>query len=231
MTEVLQLLREHVASLQVGDHQDIGRAGDVGPDALDLGGHRGDGVIERQWPVQLTAADLPTLVHLAQRRCIERGPHARVDRLDRGQQRNARPHDAQCVRQRDRVAHDIGLVLERGFNVDCRVGDQQRADMARHIQPEDVTEPTLRAQAATGPQDGTQQLIGMQAAFHQRYDFAAARKLDRLLGRGMAVRGILHPDALQADLVCVGDGPDAVGWAHQQRIDQAGGLGQQRALQ
>jgi hypothetical protein len=60
------------------------------------------------------ARDLPAVGHLAQRRGIQRRRHLRVDGLDRGEHRHARPLDAEGVREVDRVAHDVRLVLSVG---------------------------------------------------------------------------------------------------------------------
>ena len=47
-----QLLRHHVARLEVGREQDVGIAGHLGVDALDLRRLAADGVVERQRPVE-----------------------------------------------------------------------------------------------------------------------------------------------------------------------------------
>ena len=73
--QVLELLGEHVAALEVGNDQDVGGTGDFGDDALGARRGRGHGVVEGERPVDHGAGDLAAIGHLAQRRGVERGRH------------------------------------------------------------------------------------------------------------------------------------------------------------
>ena len=63
--EVLELLRQHVARLEVGDDQDVGGARDLRDDALGARRGRGHRVVERERPVEDRAGDLAAVGHLA----------------------------------------------------------------------------------------------------------------------------------------------------------------------
>ena len=76
-------------------------------------------------PSRSAARDLSALGHLAQRGRVERRRHLRVDRLDRGQDRDLRRLDAEGHGEIDGVLADIDLVLQRRRDVDRRVGDDR----------------------------------------------------------------------------------------------------------
>ena len=161
----------------------------VGDDALGARGGGRDGVVERERPVDDGAFDLAAVGHLAQRRRVQRGGHVRVDGLDRREDGDPRPRDAERVREVDRVAHDVGLVLQRRRDVDRGVGDDERARIGRRLHQEAVAHAASGAQRAAD--HGAHQLVGVQAALHQRVDLALERELDGARGRGMAVRHVL----------------------------------------
>ena len=85
--------------------------------------------------------------------------------------------------------HDVGLVLEVGRDVDRRVGDEQQPRVGGHVHDEDVADAPRGAQAGRRRHHRAHQLVGVQAALHQRLDLARARHRDRLLGGGVAVLG------------------------------------------
>ena len=86
--EVLQLLGEHVAGLDVRHHQDVGPARHRRADALGARRVLADRVVEGQRSVEDAALDLAAIGHLAQRRRVERRADVRIDRLDRREDRH-----------------------------------------------------------------------------------------------------------------------------------------------
>ena len=65
--EIGQILRQHVAGLEVRHDQDLRPAGHLGFDALDPRGFGIDRVIEGKRSVENAAGDLPAVGHLAER--------------------------------------------------------------------------------------------------------------------------------------------------------------------
>ena len=79
--------------------------------------------------------------------------------------------------------------------------------------------------------DGGHQLVGVQAALHQRVDLALDGELDGACRRGMAVRHVLDRDAVDLQLRLQRDGLDARARADQHRLDHAGGTRVERGGQ
>ena len=186
--QVHELLRQHVAALEIRHHQDVGGARDLGHDALGACRSRRDRVVERQRSVEDGAFDLTPVGHLAQRGCVQRGRHVRVDGFHRGEDRDARPREAEGVREVDRIAHDVRLVDKRRRDVERGVGDDERSRIRRRLHEEAVAHATAGAQRAR--HHGGHQLVGVQAALHQRVDLAAAARARRRAPRrpGCAAR-------------------------------------------
>ena len=61
----------------------------------------------------------------------------------------------------------------------------------------------------------------MQAALHQELAFACTDELDRLVRRGMTVRGIDYVEAADVNPVRLSSCGDLSGWSHQDRDNDA----------
>src|SRR4029453_19308680 len=118
-----ELLGEHVARLEVRNQEDVGIAGDLGHNALYLGGLCANGVVERQWTVEDAARDLLPFCHLAEAGGVDGGLHLGIDGLDRRQNGDLRSLHAESHRQVDRVLADVDLGLEVWRAVDRGIGD------------------------------------------------------------------------------------------------------------
>ena len=227
--QVHELLREHVAALEIGDHQDVGRAGDVGHDALGARSGGRHGVVESERSVEDGAFDLAAVGHLAQRRGIERGGHVRIDGLDRREDGNARAREAERVREVDRVAYDVRLVGERRRDVERGVGDDERPRIRRRLHQEAVAHATPGAQRARN--HGTHQLVGVQAALHQRVDLAVERELHGARGGRVAVRHVLDREVVDLQLGLLRHRQKTRTRPDEHRLDQARGAGVERGGQ
>ena len=86
----IEILRQHVAGLEVGNEQDLCPACDLGFDSLDPRRFHINGVVERQRSVEHAARDLPAIGHFAERRRLDRGRDLGGDGFDRRQDRHAR---------------------------------------------------------------------------------------------------------------------------------------------
>ena len=64
--QIFELLGEHVATLEVGDDQDVGLPGDGRAEMLDFGGLDADCSVEGQGAIEDTAGDLAAVGHLAE---------------------------------------------------------------------------------------------------------------------------------------------------------------------
>ena len=122
-----------------------------------------------------------------------------VDGLDRRENRDLRLLDAKRDGEIDRVLADVGLVLERRRDVDRGIGDDQDLVIGRDVHDEDVADPASRAQPALTRHHRAEELVGVQAAFHQQLGLALTNQLHRL-GRGrVAVRRVDDPQLPEVD--------------------------------
>ena len=94
------------------------------------------------------------------------------------------------MRQVDGVLHDVDLALQRRLDIDRGVGDDERLVVGRHVHHEAVADAAGGAQPALAPHDGAHQLVGVQAALHQRLGLALQHQFHGLRGRGVAVRRV-----------------------------------------
>jgi len=93
-----------------------------------------------------------------------------------------------AVYQVDRVLDDVALIRQRGVDVDRGVRDEERPRVAGCVNRKDVAYAPGGAQPAIIAIDyGMHELIRMERAFHQRFDFAGAGHGDGLRRRGVAV--------------------------------------------
>src|SRR3546814_7751295 len=95
-------------------------------DTLLPGRGRADRVVEGERTVEDAAADLAPVGHLAKSGRVERRGQVWIDRLDRGKDGDLGRGDADDMREIDRIANDVGFVLQRRYYVDGRIGDEDR---------------------------------------------------------------------------------------------------------
>src|ERR1039458_10360436 len=167
--QIFKLLSQHVAALQIGDHEDVGLAGDGRDQLLDAGGLFADGGVEGQRAVEDAAGDLAAVGHLAERGGVECGLDLGVHVLDGREQRHLGFGNSERVGQLDRILDDVNLVFKLGLDVDGGVCDEQRTGVSRRVHDEDVGDAAGGAQAEFLVQGG---LIHQQR--HQ-YTEATAR--------------------------------------------------------
>ena len=194
--------------------------GDLGNDPLDTRSGDGDGVVEGQRPVEQAASDLAAIGHLAQRRSVQRGRHRRADRLDRGQDRDLGFAHADHLRQLDGVADDVCLLFQSRGDIDRRIGDDERARIGRCLQQEAMADPALGAQPRCCRNQRGHQFVGVQAPFHQGFDFTCGCQGDGLLRSGVAVRDVHNGDVGQIQPGLGGDCFEPPSWPDQHRLDQ-----------
>ena len=91
----------------------------------------------------------------------------------------------------------------------------------RHVHDEHVTDAAAGAQPGFSRDDRAQQLVGVQAAFHQELGLALPNQFHRLCRRGMAVRHVDNASLAKMDPVGRRDLPDFCGRADQNGDDQS----------
>ena len=121
----------------------------------------------------------------------------------------------------DGVLNDVDLVLHGRRDVHGSVGDDQRFRVRGHIHHEAVAHSPRGAQARFALDDGAHQLVGVQAAFHQRFGLALSYELDRLRGGFLAVLRLDDRQPRDIDVVLLRHGLDACLGPDQNRRDQA----------
>ncbi len=226
-----QALGEHVAGFEVRHHQHVGAPRHRRVDFLDLRGLGTDRVVERERAVEQGAGDLAAVRHLAQRRRFDRRGHVGIDRFHRRQDRHPHLLHAQIVREVDRVLHDVDFVLQRRRDVHRGVGDDERIGVPRHVHDEAVADAPRGAQPRVAPDHRAHQLVGVQAAFHQRFRAPGAHLRHRLVGRLLAERRIDDRERGDVEPGFRGNFPDPRRGTDQDGRDQPGLGGIDRALQ
>ena len=83
-----------------------------------------------------------------------------------------------------------------------------------------MADASRRAQARLAPDDGRHQLVGVQAALHQRLGLAFAHELDRLRGGRLAVGRVDDRQVREIDTVLLRQRFDACPRPDQDRRDQ-----------
>ena len=127
---------------------------------------------------------------------------------------------ANGVRQVDRVLHDVDLVLQRRRDVHRGIGDDQRIEMTRHVHDEAMADPPLGADAGIAGNHRGHQLIGVQAALHQRRSLGLPHQRDRLGGRIVAVRRLDDRQVGDVDAIARRHVANARRRADQNGLDQ-----------
>ena len=120
--QVLQLLGQHIARLQVWHNENIGPASDRGDDAFGTGSFRRHRVIKGQRAIYDSAGDLTAIGHLAQRCRFQGGLDLRSDGFDGRENRDPGNRIAEYVSQIDGVLHDITFRLQVGIDVEGSIG-------------------------------------------------------------------------------------------------------------
>ena len=123
------------------------------------------------------------------------------------------------MREIDRVLDDVDLRVEVGGDIDRRVCDNQRVRVAGHIHDEAMADTALSADSAPLRYDRTHQLIGMEAAFHQRFRSTGANLLDSLGCGRMAVFRVDKFNACKVETDLFRNSADSVNGTDQDRID------------
>ncbi len=99
----------------------------------------------------------------------------------------------------DGVLDDVALGHEIRRDVHGGIRDEQRLRMGRNVHDEDVADAPPGAKSCLPLGDRAQQLVRMQASFHQQLGLARANELDRFLRRGLAVRDVDDLDACDVE--------------------------------
>ncbi len=159
--------------------------------------------------------------HLAERRRLDGRGHLGVDRLHRRENRHPDLRRTQGMRQVDRVLQDVGLFLQRGGDVDRGVGDDQAVFAARHVHHEAMADAARGAQPGLAPHHRGHELVGVQAALHERLGLALAHPLHGCCRGRLAVGCVDDRHGREIDAACGGDGLDPLARAEENRRDQS----------
>ena len=175
-----QALGEHVARLEVGHQQDVGAAGHRRIDLLDARRLGVDGVVERQRAVDERAGDLvrgPSSCTAPPPRSSTAPSELTVSIAESTATRTSAMPRA-CARS-IAFCRMSTLSSSVGHDVDRGVGDDQGVLVAGHVHHEAVADAPRGAQPGLAPHHGGHQLVGVQAALHQRLGLAFAHQLHR----------------------------------------------------
>jgi hypothetical protein len=127
--------------------------------------------------------------------------------------------------------HDVDFLHQCRRDVDRGVGDHDRPWIGGNVHQEDVADAPAGAQAGSARDDLGHQFVGVQAAFHQRFGVTAAYQRHRHRRRFVAVLAVHDAVVLEVQAIFLGDGADALLGTDQDRVDEPGFGGQQRALE
>jgi hypothetical protein len=133
-----------------------------------------DRVVERERAVENAAGDLPAVGHLAQRRGVDRRRHVGIDGFHRREDGHLGQRSTQGMCEIDRVLDDVHLVGERRGDVDGRIGDDQGLRQRRYVHHKAMTDAPFGPQPGFPLHHGAHQLVGVEAALHERLGLAFA---------------------------------------------------------
>src|SRR6185437_8400309 len=207
----------HIAGFEIRHQKNIRIACDGGSDMFYRGGVTADRIVECEWSIEDRPGDLVAFGHLAESRSLEGRRDLRADRLDRREDRDFRLYDPERMAKVDGVARDVGFLFEIGEDVDCRVGDEKRLWIGRHIHDEDMADAPLGANSRVGTYDFGHQLVGVQTTFHEHIGFTGTDELDSFGGRGVAMRGIDKGKSADIETCRRGCGADLRRWTDEDR--------------
>ena len=220
--EIDKVLGKHVPGFEIGHHEDLRAARNLGFDALDLCGLGIDGIVEGQRPIEDAAGDLPALRHLAQRRSVDGRRNFRAHRFHRGKYGHARRAKADLGEEVDDILDDVALGIEIGKDVDRGIGDEERLGISRHVHDEDMADPPGGAQPGLARRHLAHEFVGMQAALHQKLALGFADEFDPLYCGGFAVGHVDDLKTVDPEAVFVRNRGNLGGRPHQNRNDDAG---------
>ena len=176
--------------------QYVGVAGDLGFHAVEPRGFARERDVRRQRTLDDRTRERALRGHRTQRRGFARRRECRRDRALRREQRDVRRHDAERVREVERVLQDVLLRGEVRRDIEARVRDQQETGLARQVEERCVRQPSLAPQSRLGCGDRSEQILVGEAAPDQRADLAFAREHHRALrSRHAARRACRRPSA------------------------------------
>ena len=113
---------------------------------------------------------------------------------------NAWSLDAEVAAGADGILYHLDALLKRGAGDDRRVGEEQQFVVRRNLHHGQVRQDfALGQQAVFLVQDGAQQIVRVDDAFHQDVCFAIAHNLHGAPGSG--VRVILRNDVYQVRIL------------------------------
>jgi hypothetical protein len=115
----------------------------------------------------------------------------------------------------------VDLVLHRRRDVHRGIGDDQRLRVRRHVHHEAVADAPRSAQTRLAPHHRAHQLVGVQAALHQRQGLALAHQFHGLFRRGLAVRRVDDRVRRDIDLVLARQRLDPRARTDQDRCNEA----------
>ena len=95
------------------------------------------------------------------------------------------------------VLANVALMLERGLDVDGRIGDDERLGINRNVHGKDVADPPIRPKPRTGRHPRAHEFVGMQATLHKHRDLTGDGQFSGARGRCMTVRDRLDLNATQ----------------------------------
>ena len=157
-------------------------------------------------PSRMRAGDLAAVGHLAQRRGLDGRRHLRVDGLHRREDRHrALRRTAARARGRSRSGRCATLSSSVGAMLTAASVMISAVRVARHVHDEAVADAARGAQAAFALDHRAHQLVGVQAALHQRLGLAFAHQLHgrRRPPHGCAAhRRSGSPADVDAELAC-----------------------------
>src|SRR3546814_1545274 len=99
---------------------------------------------------------------------------------------------ADDMREVDRVANDVGFVLQGRRYVDGRIGDDEGRRVPRHVHHIGMADPPLGPEAGRGGHNRAHPFVGIQRAYHQQLRIASTSeehtyKLQSLMRTSYAV--------------------------------------------
>ena len=124
------------------------------------------------------------------------------------------------MRQIDRVLDDIDFGVEVRGDVHRGVANDQRVGIARHVHDEAVADPAGRPNAGLSRHHSAHQLIGVQAALHERLDLARRDQLYGLGGRVFTMLGIHELERTDVDVRLPGNCPHSLHRTYKDGVHQ-----------
>ena len=174
-----QAFREHVSGFEIGHDQHIGAARHRRDDLFERGRRRADGIVERERAVEQGAGNLTAIGHLAQRRGLERGGNLALT-VSIAQRIATRTSGAPkaCARSMafwtmSTFPRASGAILTAASVIISASGWPGTSMMKQWLMRRAVRIPRVPRHHCA------HQLVGVQAAFHQRLGLSGAHQFHR----------------------------------------------------